>query len=553
MPSSKLLSAGCSMLGCNPGNTGLSGLFLPIHSPQSHFSLFPSREASCLNLSANQLTSSGCVSNSGFVTCHYSFHCPNPDSASGIIGFSGDGEQMWSYSGDGSSQCFNDSSPLRDYGISLSIPAMDIYGDTLIFDTQDVTLLQLGQVSWIKSIDPISVCGDSLSGVSVSNSSRTMMSISTTAEVFGYYADGVPVASVVLYANATTSSTTSTSPFSNFEYIPPSTGKSIPISSQVSNGLRFVYVVRYYTCNTTGEYRPLLTPSSTLRLAAVDLHDDSIPRLQLPFQMDIPLDPVLQECIPVSNGRFSGIETITTAGPMLLSNGLSILFALSCMKGDIDSKNNTAFLYAASIDGKKGDFPKILWKTSLSVSSLSSSSSSSSSSLPFLPFPIVRSLVQDAMDDDIVWIVTTKSSLLAAINQSTGFIQTTLDLNVLLQNTSSTQCSLAGIVSLSPSTIVEFNGQPLASSLSTSNEGTVLVVPIISLSIDKEILHWILAISLNASYSQSNILWCILTPSSNTTNSPGLHPVTGQMAPVINKDGNVTLVFTTLDGAFGIV
>ena len=75
MPSSKLLSAGCSMLGCNPGNTGLSGLFLPIHSPQSHFSLFPSRETSCLNLSANQLTSSGCVSNSGFVIMFSSNLC----------------------------------------------------------------------------------------------------------------------------------------------------------------------------------------------------------------------------------------------------------------------------------------------------------------------------------------------------------------------------------------------------------------------------------------------------------------------------------------------
>jgi hypothetical protein len=156
------------------------------------------------------------------------------------------------------------------------------------------------------------------------------------------------------------------------------------------------------------------------------------------------------------------------------------------------------------------------------------------------------------MDDDIVWILTAKSSLLAAINQSTGFIQTTLDIHVLLQNTSSTsQCSLSS--TLSPSTIVEFNGQPLASSLSTTNEGTVLVVPAISLSIDNVILHWIIGISLYASYRQSTILWCILTPSGNTTSSPGLNPVTGQMAPVINKDGNVTLVFTTLDGAFGIV
>lgn len=563
-----MLSAGCAMLGCGPGFTGLTGLQLPIYPPQIHFSLFPTKQPSCSTLSSVTLASKGCVSNSGFVTCHYSFHCSEGDgNVGGYVGFSGDGEQVWTYNGDGSSSCEYDSTPLRSYGVNLGVPAMDIYGDTLIFDKGDVTLLQLGQVSWVKSIDPAGVCGDSLSGVSVSNSSRTMMSISTTAEVFGYYADGVPVAEVVLYANASSHRDTT-----GFEYIPPSTGKSIPISPQVSNGLRFVYIVRYYDCNTTsGEWRPELKPSSTLRIAAVDLHDDSIPRLQLPFQLDIPLADALQKCMPVSGGHFAGNETVLVAGPILRPDGLSILFALTCMQGDTLSKNNTAFLYAASIDGAKGDFPKVLWTSTFSLPSpnpLVSSSSIKNGGIPPLPFPILRSLIQDAVDSTIVWAVPLKCSFFAAIDQSSGEIVAQLDLVSMIQNTSVKLCPLAAAAASDNTDAhgqsqitIEFNGQPVASSSlppSTADNSdvsgsTVLVVPV--LSSNTNVQHWIVGLSLNAR-STSKVLWCVLTPPGNTTaleSAAGSSPVSGQIAPVVNKDGNVTLVFATELGLFGLV
>ena len=561
-----MLSAGCAMLGCGPGFTGLTGLQLPLLPPQPHFSLFPSKEASCSNLSSVALASKGCVSNSGFVSCHYSFHCSKGDgNIGGYVGFSGDGEQVWTYDGDGSNTCEKDSTPLRSYGVNLGVPAMDVYGDTLIFDTGDVTLLQLGQVSWVKTIDPTAVCGDSLSGVSVSNSSRTMMSISTTAEVFGYYADGVPVAEVVLYANATTSE--------EIGYIPPSTGKSIPISPQVSNGLRFVYVVRYYDCNTTsGEWRPELTPSSTLRILAVDLHDDSIPRLQLPFQLDLPLDPILQQCMPVSGGRFAGTETIVVAGPMLRPDGLSVVFSLTCMHGDTIGKNNTAFLFAASIDGAKGDFPKVLWTSSLSLPSpvtpVSSTSSLLTEGIPPLPFPILRSLIQDASDTSIVWAMPQKSPFFTAIDQSSGEIVAQLDLVSMIQNAPVKLCPLSASLNSVTDTngqaqiAVEFNGQPVASSAVPSSTAdnntaaplgsTILVAPVLSFITNVE--HWIVGLSLNAR-STSEVLWCVLTPPGNSTSGKvaGSSPVSGQIAPVVNKDGNVTLVFATELGLFGFV
>jgi len=392
-----------------------------------------------------------------------------------------------------------------------------------------------------------------------------MMSISTTAEVFGYYADGVPVAEVVLYANATASEEI------GYRYIPPSTGKSIPISPQVSNGLRFVYVVRYYDCNTTnGEWRPELTPSSTLRILAVDLHDDSIPRLQLPFQLDLPLDPILQHCMPVSGGRFAGTETIVVAGPMLRPDGLSILFSLTCMHGDTIGKNNTAFLFAASIDGAKGDFPKVLWTSSLSLPSPVTLVSTSlfTEGIPPLPFPILRSLIQDASDTSIVWAIPQKSPFFTAIDQSSGKIVAQLDLVSMIQNAPVKLCPLSASVNSvtdrigHAQVVVEFNGQPVASSdvpSSTADKdtaaplgSTILVAPV--LSFITNVQHWIVGLSLNAR-STSEVLWCVLTPPGNSTSgkAAGSSPVSGQIAPVVNKDGNVTIVFATELGLFGIV
>ena len=271
LPSAALgaLSVGCGMLACDPGASSLTALPLPAAAPRAAFALFPAVPARALAACGG--ASAGCVSSGAFAACGFTLACDEAAGAGGgFVGLDGAGGALtWAFAGDGASRCGADVTPLRALGVVPNAPIMDIYGDLALGDRRAVSLLQLGHLAWSKSISPAARCGDALAAISVSNTSRLMLSIGTPAEVFGYYADGVPVAEVVLYANATNATgaaargpapapapappAAAAAPAlrARVRDIPAANGKAVPISQQVSNGLRFVYVCRFHACNTT--------------------------------------------------------------------------------------------------------------------------------------------------------------------------------------------------------------------------------------------------------------------------------------------------------------
>lgn len=243
-----------------------------------------------------------------------------------------------------------------------------------------------------------------------------------------------------------------TPPFSDSDSVEtyyPSTGTLVPIAEQVTTGSRTLYLARYYEttdkskCAAPDGVRPCILPTSQLVLTAMDNAVDVTARFRLPWQKPIfdqhptpeshpdqntkaharpseraanqqdlnslgpvlPLPKELETCVPAYAGYFAGIEPLVISGPLLLSDGATIVFGLSCVKKFQppfvsqrkkytiddgrsfllenstypDKKHSTStFVYAYSVMEPHKNVPELLWMTRLDAAELR----------PFLNLPV---------------------------------------------------------------------------------------------------------------------------------------------------------------------
>jgi hypothetical protein len=347
--------------------------------------------------------------------------------------------------------------------------------------------------------------------------------------------------------------------------IPAANGKAVPISQQVSNGLRFVYVCRFHACNTTsGAWRPPLSPTPELLLAAVDLHDDSIPRLGLPWQLPLPLDPALRACVPPPAPRGSdlpGNETVVVAGPMLLAGGRAVVFALSCRHGGGNgagggagggngSASGVAFLYGVSID----PLPAVLWRSQLTLAPAAAAPA------PQLPAPVARALLLDAAPGHrFVWVLPLGSGQLSAVHAANGTLALApLDLAALVSAAPAAACALA---SAAPGPgAVEVAGAPLGSPSAAGGGGGAGTLIVFAAAATGPALppgtprNWVVAVLTTAGGAARlapAVAWCMPTPAVNGT-ALGEQPVRGQITAAQDGNAATVLVFATDTAVHGL-
>lgn len=450
--------AGCGMFGCEPGLSFVTTLTLPgspnnrndqmktnplpknfsrthtssnpppsdflphptnnFHRSLSNVSvrwiIHPDQENACKTISDPVSSGGGCLSQSISTVCTYPLQCTSTGYSSGILSInSTNGDILYNYTGTGSGRC---RSADTSYGYPLTLPIMDAYGDVVTWDNTYVTLLVSGTVAWTKILEPDALCTDALLSPTVSNTSRLIFGIASTGELFGYYADGVPIASVILYSNITDDkendsiihyAETSGNRKDTNNKVKESFGNSIivPISTMpVSNGIRFVYVGRLYKLlnpplettvdnnnNSSNEKvflssnqpfrdsNTTMVPTNQLSMATMDLHDEGLPRMGLPWQFSLPVEtyPELMYCVPSNRTNGNTVrEILYVAGPVLLSTGNTIIFAVSCNYTGIinqslssvstsslpsSSFSNSMIIFSIGIDTPHVTVPSLLW------------------------------------------------------------------------------------------------------------------------------------------------------------------------------------------------
>jgi hypothetical protein len=566
--------AGCGMEGCEPGRSFLTTLPLPPGpaAPRLLWSLPFPPPPDCASTAS---PSPGCVSQGSLAACSVPLSCNSSGFARGLVGLTADGVGTYNYTGPGSGRCSSDASST---GVPSTLPIMDAFGDVVLWDNEGVSLLQSGDVEWTWPIDPQSYCGDILSSPSVSNTSRVLFYIGTRAEVFGYYADGVPVASVVLYANATPPTALEegredeaapsrehhapSSPSHPLSLsVPRADGLAVPIAPQVSDGIRFLYLCRFFTANVSGggeEPRPLLVPTPQLILAAMDLHDDGIPRMGTPWQLPIPRgDGVVEGCVPPSAGIFPAREPLYVAGPLLLPTNI-VVVALSCnasgvgagrraaaagdSNADADAGGATTILGLA-IDEPQPSFPAVTWTAHVSLG----------------PGASAYSLFRDASPraPAALWLAPLDGDVLTALDGATGHVLASVNVSGLVAGANASACPVQpgrGRVLLT--------GHPLAGADARTN-GTQIVVAAVAGG-----THWLLAVLLPAPgaggevgeedgevYSPA-LLWCLPTPGGGKEGIEGQLAVAQAAGKGKGEDGagsgGSVVVFGTRSGVWGV-
>ena len=544
--------SGCGMFGCEPGLSFLTTLPLPsspvsIYNPIlsstslysnvstsiTHTSvkptvsvqwiIYPYQELSCTKTSDSLSSGGGCVSQSITTVCTYSLLCNATGYTKGILGLnSSNGDIFYNYSNMGSGRCNQDNSA---YGSPLSVPIMDAYGDIITWDNTHVSLIQSGSAAWIKELDPPSICGDVLLNPSVSNTSRVIFGIASVGEIFGYYADGVPIASVILYSNISTSNE-----FGNSIVVPITT-------TPVNNGIRFVYIGRIYKLlNTTlpisSSTRPNLQPTNELMMVAMDLHDEGLPRMGLPWQYSLPIHnyPELSNCIPSNNDNTNtGRELLYISGPVLLSSGNTIVFGVSCNSSTLQnySYSSSMIIFSVAIDAPHIQVPSLLWSTRIplfsGLSYLHNNYSLIYSRSMFLD--ATSSGITNSILRNIVWILPENSDSLYGIDSNYGNISQIINITQLYTeqyaSLNNTLCS--NITNISNYNGILLYGYSLASFVSNSGDNGTMVIlnaRILQISknnVDTEEQYVILGLYIPSLFTPNpnnpQLQYCLPTPS----------------------------------------
>jgi hypothetical protein len=566
------------MLGCDPSSSFIAEIPLPSSGIVGTLWRWTPPVNSSQPCGAR--TSPGCVSNGTAATCAFPLATCTTERWSGLVSLDARGALQYTYSGAGSSRCDGIATPGR-LGQPLAI--MSLTGDVVTWDNSAVTYVEgsSGVVAWSKPIFPATLCPDGHTSVSLTNNSKLMFSVTTTAEVFGVLADGIPLGSINLLANVSgdggvsdggsgdatgpraaeggprgrataqpaeaqhTLRGSSPHPLVGVAYPGSYNGLYVPIAQPAIDGARTLVLARLYDGNVSASERPLITPTPRLFLAAVDQHDTIADRLQFIWQLELPLAAEIIACVPAAAGRFPGAEPVMVTGPLVLPNH-TVVFGVACNASAEDAAAANTTVYSVAIDVPWPVVPAVLWTSSLSPQSplapLPLNGTTINALTPLAPSMArdPRSVGEPAVASSI-WMTCAAASDVVQLDGGSGAVRTRLDIAALLRDPGTANASTCALVPL-------FEGAParaamwyptsavLTSTAAGDNTTAVLVLgggvagPTLPVGTPA---FWLLGLTVAAEGSPSaSVVWCTPTPADGSVNAAGTFPFVGQLAPL---------------------
>jgi hypothetical protein len=313
--------------------------------------------------------------------------------------------------------------------------------------------------------------------------------------------------------------------------------------------------------------RPSLTPTPQLILAAMDLHDQYIPRMSTPWQLPLTQAladaggfPQLEACVPPSGGTFPGREPLYVAGPLLLAGSNAVVVALSCNVsgtaaaaggGDAAGEPSPPVLLSFAIDAPNRPVPSLLWATNMTGTGAA-------------PGTLFRSLFLDAQsgqDESVVWLSPLGGDTLVAVDASAagrGRQLAAVNVTALLQQQQQQQQEeeeedereqASSCPRLAVTQRVALSGRPVASPYLGADGSSNATLAIVGGEVvqgsgsggNGSGSFW--ALGLVVSEAGSNVAWCVALPG----------PMEGQPALVQDGTGAGTgiLVLATREAVMG--
>lgn len=457
---------GCAMAGCEPGGSRIVSLPVPNKAPKIAWTTRFSNSSS--------VDAAGCVSNFGAIRCAVPLERGMGNRTwNGLLGLSVDGSETFQYLGVSATHCDNDDSWS---GAGSSLPLLGAFGDSTSFSIDGIALINVGGgEQWAEVLQPPRPCTSQPSSPSLSNSSLSAFVYAIGAEVFAYLPSGTPLAGIWLYGNMTVREDRSISERK------VASGLFMSIASlQPSNGQRFLFLTRFYSCSpgpacdASVDYDAII-PSEELALVAVDLHHGAVGRMRTPWDgvgSPIKLPADLMKCAPQGPPSMQPArETIAVGGPLLADDAGTLIFSLSC------GGNSSLHIFAYSVGGDVG--AQLLWSAFLPESSLGAGR-------------VSPALWLDAADPRTVW--SAHGSRLASFDVSSGSLLSDAALVDIFNNSSCFDFQSAQVVYLAGppvasqdadgsslallSVVAEFAGHSTAalSAVSTTNASSAVAV-----------------------------------------------------------------------------
>jgi hypothetical protein len=408
-----------------------------------------------------------------------------------------------------------------------------------------------GVAAWTRAIFPATFCPDGHASVSLTNNSKLMFTITTTAQLFSYIADGVPLGSLQLLVNES-----SGRPVPGGGYPWRFDSLLVPIAQPAVDGARSLVIARMYAGNVTDRERPPLRPVARIFVAAVDQHDTATYRLQFVWTQELALPPALAACAPIANGPFPGAEPLLVTGPVVGPNHTMVV-GLACNTSAL-TRGNTTF-YGIAVDAPWPAVPAVLWSATLQpaspLSPMPFNGSSVGAAYPLMPSMALDPRMYASGAPAVAWTTFVGASDVVAVSVATGQPVDWMDIVSLLRSPASANastCALAPLVQQSPPHGVfwYFTTSLLASTLATSNASGVMVTaggvagPALPVQTPE---NWVLALALPAAGGNVSVAWCTPTPADGVAFNPGHFALTGQPAPVAS-----TLVVAMPDAVYGL-
>lgn len=427
---------------------------------------------------------------------------------SGLVSLSAvDGSERFNSTAEATVHCDVDSS-LEGRGSAL--PLVSYVGQVVTVSGSSVSLLDAsGASEWQHHVSISCDTNFSFASVSLTNQTLTALEFVAGGLLFTYLADGTPLASLYLRANATTNSfvsvagADSAAGTTGARFLPHADGIYFPIGTlQPNSGLRAYYVARFYVCgvDSCAIEGLSITPSSVIGLAAMEVHSGIVDRMRLPWPnvaTQIALPPELAACTPDTPAAPSDSpvrEILAVSGPLLLADA-TLVVALTCSRG-----TRASHVLAFNVAGDEGAVP--LWAVSVNTT------------LPpsLLLDPSARHATRAA---GIIWLTPSEPShgvRIVAHHTSSGAPLVDAALSDVVRAGSAASCSLVALLSADPTLRLELASPPVGGD-GPAGEAVVLL-PADALTADGQ-SAWSGVVAVDTSRAVTGatptLLWCAQT------------------------------------------
>ena len=434
---------GCPLASCSTAGTRLIGTIpIPTLLPRRAWSwAFPAN--------APAITGLGCVTNAETVVCSIPLETVG-STWSGLVSLSAiDGSENFNSTAEATVHCDVDSS-LEGRGSAL--PLVSYVGQVVTVSGSSVSLLDAsGASEWQHHVGVSCDTNQTFASVSLTNQTLTALEFVAGGLLFTYLADGTPLASLYLRANATMPGYPSAASTAIARFLPHADGIYFPIGSlQPNSGLRAFYVSRFYHCgiDSCAIEGLSIAPSSVIGLIAMEVHSGIVDRMRLPWPnvaTPIALPAELAACTPDAPASPTDSpvrEILAVAGPLLLSDS-TLIVALTCSKGA-----SATHIYAFNVAGDEGAVP--LWNASIDTATPPS----------LLLDPSAR---RAALADGVIWLTPSgpRGVRIVARHTNKGVLLVDAVLGDVVKAGRSDSCSLISELSADPTLRLELASPPV--------------------------------------------------------------------------------------------